>query len=313
MIEQWLNEPTHQELYFQWLEEWELENMQLIPNADKAYARLLALRRGEVPQTKPSFAAPRVIVFGNRFRWFGWVAAAVLVVLSLGGYLFSDQLLYKRYETSNGEVRTVMLADQSQATLNANSELKVPRFDLEKGDRRVWLNGEAEFVVTHKPDHRRFVVQTSNQLEVKVLGTEFIVYSRARGSKVVLKKGKVQLRSLADRTIVPVTITPGDVVYMSKRGHLTLKHHQAIATHEAWKEKRFTFENTPVSEVAYQLTEQFGVPIIVTDSLLAQRTIGGTFKVETAADLLTILKEVLKIKVIEHDSPTKTIELITTQ
>ena len=76
-----------------------------------------------------------------------------------------------------------------------------------------------------------------------------------------------------------------------------MRHHQLIAAHAGWKEYRFTFENTSVSEIAYQLTERFGVQIVIADSLLAKRTIGGTFKATTAEDLLQVMAEMLDVKI----------------
>jgi len=289
LIVEWLSEPSHQELYFLWLEEWERQNPQLIVDADAAFLR---------SENQPD--AGTVIVnehpFPRRLNFFlGLVASLLLLVVCT--YLMRDSIMYQQYRTAYGELRTIHLSDGSRVTLNANSALKVPRFRFGKGSREVFLTGEAEFSVQHLPDHQRFIVRTPDQLEVQVLGTEFMVYSRARGSKVVLNKGKVQLRSLKNQEIKPLVINSGDVVTISTQGRLTLRHHQLIAAHAGWKEYRFTFENTSVSEIAYQLTERFGVQIVIADSLLAKRTIGGTFKATTAEDLLQVMAEMLDVKI----------------
>jgi ferric-dicitrate binding protein FerR (iron transport regulator) len=168
------------------------------------------------------------------------------------------------------------------------------------------LTGEAEFSVQHLSNHQRFVVRTPDQLEVQVLGTEFMIYSRARGSKVVLNKGKVQLRSLKNQEIKPMVITTGDVVTISTQGRLTLQHNQPVAVHLGWKEHRFTFDNTSVAEIAYQITERFGTQIIIADSILAKRTLGGTFKAETAEEILKVMAEMLEAKMVRDTQSDET-------
>ncbi|AEI50545.1 FecR family protein [Runella slithyformis] len=297
LIEEWLSQPAHQELYFTWLEEWERQNPQLIVDVEAAYLRLSDQTREESTGLAPLSIVPR------RYSLFLGIAATVLLLAGVSMYILRDSLLYKHYETAYGELLRIDLPDESRVMLNANSSLKVPRFGFGESLREVFLKGEAEFSVKHLPNHARFIVRTPDHLEIQVLGTEFMVYSRARGSKVVLNKGKVQLRSLKNQIAKPLVITSGDVVTISGHGTLTVRHHQPVAVHAGWKEHRFTFENTSVSEIAYQLTEQFGVQIVIADSSLAKRTLGGTFKAETAEAFLNVMAEMLEIRVIHNETP----------
>jgi transmembrane sensor len=305
LIEKWLTQPNHQELYFLWLEEWERQNPQLMVDADLAYLRLPGQLGNDPRKVTPVRTLPAR-------SWFFWgIAATIILVSGVTLYALRGKLMYKHYETSYGELLTFSLPDESEVTLNANSSLKVPRFGFGEKLREVFLKGEAEFSVKHLPNHARFIVRTPDQLEVQVLGTEFMVYSRARGSKVVLNKGKVQLRSLKNPVIKPLVITSGDVVTISGQGRLTLRHHQPLAVHTGWKEHRFTFENTSVSEIAYQLTERFGVQIVIADSSLAKRTLGGTFKAETAESFLQVMADLLEIRIVRTENSSVTPEIYT--
>ncbi|MGV3561240.1 FecR family protein [Larkinella arboricola] len=313
LVQEWLEVPENQELYFQWLEEWERDNPQFFPDQETAYRKSLQQHQGpENPQTPFSDEVSAWKPVKN--RWFFWsLAASVLLLISSGTALFfKEELLYRHYKTSYGEVRTFTLPDESRVVLNANTTLKIPRFDLHQTDRRAWLSGEAEFSVKHTKDHRRFVVYTPDNLEVQVLGTEFIVYSRNRGSKVVLNKGKVQIR-LKDQTAPPLVIRPGDIVNLSQQGRLTLHHRQPVSQHGAWKDHRFIFKNTAMLEVANQLTERFGVRFVIRDSTLAQRTLGGTFRARTADEILPILCDMLNMKVRYGEDTPDTYELISSQ
>jgi ferric-dicitrate binding protein FerR (iron transport regulator) len=297
LIEEWLGNPANRELYFQWLDEWETENPQYTPDVEQGYLRSLY-----TVQDGSNFpaSANRGTLSGRLFA-FKWVAAASIALI-LSAYLLSDFWFYKQYETGYGEIRTIVLPDSSRVTLNANSVLSIPRFGFGGGTREVKLKGEAEFAVKHTVDHSKFIVRTPDKLEVKVLGTEFIVYSRERGSKVVLSQGSVQLRSLKELNPKPMLMKPGDVATMSMQGTLTLKHSESLSAHQAWKQRLFMFENTPVSEIAYQISEHFGVNVVVADSTLARRTIGGTFNASDPANVLKVLSDVLNARV-THSPP----------
>ncbi|MBO9617065.1 MAG: FecR domain-containing protein [Dyadobacter sp.] len=305
LIEEWLENPANRERYFQWLDEWETENPQFTPDVEQAYQRSLDTVQNKTDLPSPNYAAPDTVARANQGALVGrlfvikWVAAASIALIA-GAYLLSDFWFYKQYETGYGEIRTVVLPDSSRVTLNANSVLSVPRFGF--GTREVKLKGEAEFAVKHTVDHSKFIVRTPDKLEVKVLGTEFIVYSRERGSKVVLSQGSVQLRSLKELNPRPMLMKPGDVATMSMQGTLTLKHSESLSTHQAWKQRLFMFENTPVSEIAYQISEHFGVNVVVADSTLARRTIGGTFNASDPANVLKVLSDVLNARV-THSPP----------
>ena len=307
LIGEWLENPANRELYFQWLDEWETENPQFTPDVEQAYQRSLFTVQDNTGLPRLDHAAADTPVrtsrgtLGGRLFAFKWVAAASVAFI-MGAYLLSDFWLYKQYETGYGEIRTVVLPDSSRVTLNANSVLSVPRFGFGGGTREVRLKGEAEFAVKHTVDHSKFIVRTPDKLEVKVLGTEFIVYSRERGSKVVLSQGSVQLRSLKELNPKPMLMKPGDVATMSMQGTLTLKHSESLSAHQAWKQRLFMFENTPVSEIAYQISEHFGVNVVVADSTLARRTIGGTFNASDPANVLKVLSDVLNARV-THSPP----------
>lgn len=298
LIQNWLENPVHRELYFQWIDEWEAENLQFTPDVEQAFQRSVS-DYNKVVDTISGNSSPlqsNSKPTEQRYLFMRWtaVAAGILTVL---GYSLSEEIRYKKYETSYGEIRTIILPDSSRVTLNANSVLRIPRFGFGKGTRQVRLEGEAGFEVRHTIDRNKFIVRTPDQLEIKVLGTEFLVYSRERGSKVVLTRGSVQLRSLSQPTPEPLILKPGDVATLTKGKLSSFKHNESISTHLAWKQRRFMFENTAVSEITFQISEHFGVNVIVADSALSKRTIGGTFHASDPAHVLKVLGDVLNAHV----------------
>lgn len=292
LIAEWLQQSANMDLYYEWLEEWERANPQFVPDTDCAYERSL--------QSNPVEPhGPQIVSMPQR-TWGRWLmAASIALALLTAGWLLRDSIRYEQHKTAYGEVKTLILPDGSRVVLNANTRLKLPRWNFGASTRQVWLTGEAEFSVRHLPGHQPFVVHTPDGLNVRVLGTEFVVCSRSRGSKVVLNKGRVQLQSDKNSLIKPLIIAPGDVATLSAQGHFTLQHRQPVALHTAWKDYQFTFENTPLTEIAYRITEQFGVTVEIPDASLATRTVGGTFKAKTAVELLDVVAQLLDARVIQ--------------
>lgn len=297
MIEQWLQEENNVELYYQWLEEWETEHPQFIPDTENALQTYMTrIEKGESYTFSNSQVKPGVSVWVKPITWA--MAAVIALFLTVTFVLTKDILLYHTYETAYGEIRMLQLQDGSRVTLNANSSLKVPRLGFGKINREVFLEGEAEFSVTHTIDNQRFLVQTPNRLQVEVLGTEFLVDARAKGTKVVLSKGKVQLNALQNNATEPkpVTMLPGDVVLVDTKGKMDIKSSQPVEMHTAWKEKRFIFLNTSLREIADRINETYGVQVVIVDTTLANRTISGAYKADNADELLSALSQLLDIQ-----------------
>jgi ferric-dicitrate binding protein FerR (iron transport regulator) len=292
VIEKWLEEADNRELFFEWLREWENEHPQFLADPEVAIRKFQARRQGTVKAAKGTTAQdlPRPL-----FR--AWtIAASVVLLLAASLWIFQDTLRYNNYKTTYGQIRTLVLADGSRVVLNANSSLRVPRFGFGTTTRQVVLEGEAQFSVTHTPTHQKFIVHTPDQMAVEVLGTEFVVYSRKRGSRVILQKGKVQLRNAANQVL---SVAPGDVVTLDKKGVFQKKSEQPVQNYSAWKENRFVFDHTSLQEVAGLIAEVFGNQVRISDPALARQSISGTFRAKNAREMLQMVVDVTGIEVIQ--------------
>ncbi len=299
LIEEWLSDARNVEQFYEWMEEWEAHHPQFIPDAEKGLERYLACLEDPTVSTESVqkiALAPQVSLVK---RWHIHWAAALVVLIGLAGFWFlQNTILYRTYQTAFGQVQTIRLGDGSTVVLNSNSVLRVPRFGFGSRTRKVYLQGEAEFSVRHTADHQRFLVHTPDKLEVEVLGTEFVVYSRQRGSKIILNKGKVQIRSLASikTPTMPLTIVPGDVVTVDTKGSFQVQSRQPTQAYSAWKQHRFVFEDTSLQEVAYLIEENFGVSVHIPDTALANRRLTGAYQGQTANELIRVLSEMMDLK-----------------
>ena len=292
MIEEWLETPASREYFYQCLDEWEGQHPQYILNEEHIHQALNQildnppLRRFE-PPTKPAYKN----IFGAK-QWL--VAASVALVIMTASWVFRKTIFFKTYHTDFAQTQTLTLHDGSAVTLNANSSLLVPRFEFYKKQREVWLEGEAEFKVTHTHDHKRFVVKTDSDFAIEVLGTEFVVQTRKKQNSVVLNQGKVKVNYALGKALY---MKPGELFVVNKQsGKAELKQVAKPQQYSAWKQHEFYFDNTPFVEVAELIYDQFGLKMSIPDSALAQRKITGYFKAKRAEDMLSALQMLLEVR-----------------
>ncbi len=293
LVEEWAKDPTHREMFYAWLEAWENQHPQYLADVATGLARHQSrltqpplVETGTRLQVLPS--SPALPVWYHRFRW---MMAAAVALLLLVGYLGRDLIRYQHYHTGYGQTRQFSLADGSWVILNANSSLQVPRFGFGARSREVFLTGEAAFSVKHTPDHQQFVVKTDQQFEVLVLGTEFTVYNRPRGRRVVLNKGKVQLRYQEGEAVKQLTMQPGDQVTLDQGSGARFKKLAQPENATAWRDNRFVFEETTLQEIAYLFEETYGWQLEIPDPEIASWTVSGSFTARSGEELLETLMQ----------------------
>jgi transmembrane sensor len=298
LIDEWCEDPRHEELFYEWLEEWEQSHLQYVADQQSALTSYTNFLTSDRPTDVQTGEAIRMALpTPTRRNWLLWAVAASVAIM-VGSFTFRQQLLNQAYETAYGQTRVVQLEDGSQVTLNANSTLRVPRFGFGRETRQVWLDGEALFSVTHMANNQRFVVKTDNGADVVVLGTEFTLYARPRGTQVVLQRGKVELHyQQAGLGEQQVTLKPGDLVNLKRNGVARLKPIPQPANYAAWRDHRYVFEETSLKEITYLFQENFGMSLEISDPETAALTLSGAYPAQSADDLLSIIAEALNIRI----------------
>ncbi len=299
LIEDWLTTPEGVALYFSYLDDWERQQPQFYPDLEAARQRFGQFmsqsdkpERVIYPLPVATSARPK-LVRTLRLRWLTGLAAAL--VLTLGLWLSTDSWYYTAQVSGNGQIRTFTLPDGSGIVLGANSALRYARFGFDRGPRRVWLTGEAEFRVIHRADSQRFTVETPEHTTVEVLGTVFTVNSRRNQTRVVLQTGRIRLTT--PQTRQPLVLAPGDVVTVDDGAKPHQQHRAAASARVTWHDHRFVFADTPLTQVADQLHDTFGITVQIPQNELLRRTVSGTFQAETADDLLEALTLMMNLHV----------------
>jgi len=216
-----------------------------------------------------------------RLRWMA-AASVIFLLCALGiGFLQYNQQGYEEYLTEFGEIREILLPDQTVVTLNSNSRLKA--FTKRRnGLREVWLEGEAFFDVA-KMKGTKFIVHTA-ETDIEVLGTAFNVKARHKGTDVVLNEGSIQIR---DNNQDGPVLKPGDRVYIPKNNPHALEiENVEPSRHAGWKDGFLYMEDTPVSEIIEELQTTYGIDIEIRNESLLAKQLSGRFSTHPLDNLM---------------------------
>jgi len=296
LIEEWMSEEKNRELFYCYLDEWESLNPQFAPGLENALSRFLDALKTDDAHTDLTLEVP---IPQKRYRPHTWyLAASVIFILLVSSVVFRKTILYKSLDSVLGKTASYTLSEGTEVMLNSNSTLLVPRFGFGDGKREVFLDGEAEFKVTHTNNNDRFIVKMANDYQVEVFGTEFVAFSRARGKRVFLKQGKVKVKLPKGQQLY---MKSGNLFVADKNGAFNMTEQADPRPYVAWKEQIFYFDNTPISDIALQIQERFNVKVKISDPSLGSRRIAGIYKADEVDDLLQILSELMQIEIIQRE------------
>ena len=247
--------------------------------------------------TQPKQLNPKLSTSTN-YRWMG-IAASVLFLI-VAGWFISNHFLAKTtiYTTNFGETQQITLPDNSQVVLQANSTLKVPKNWSTERDRKVWLAGEAFFDVTKKQASTpiKFIVDTDN-FSIEVLGTQFNVLARDNNKRVNLQEGKIKFLWGNQRN--EIALVPNEMIAYSKEENQFKKLKVEAAIYTAWKEQKLILNNTPLSEIARILEENYGYQVRFAPSVNRNRTKSSVGAISTSNidNLITIIEASYEVEI----------------
>jgi len=290
-LKEWLKDPQNQELFYKFLVRWEQQNPQFIPDVDPAIMRHFNRINQEENETSLETRHQPV------WNWRSWaVVASVVTLLGFISWIQRDLWWYQTHINGSNQSFSWLLSDGSRVTLYPNSSLKVPRFGFGPVLREVFLSGEADFSVVHTQSNQPFIVRTNRSLEVLVLGTEFSVVSRKQEAKVLLNRGKVQLRYHHGPEVKELVMQPGDLVLLDNQNRLMQIDLPEPQKMVVFKEHRFDFNETSLCEITHLLSDQFGIKVTIANDSLANWTVSGSFSAQSAEEMLEIITEASNLK-----------------
>jgi len=163
---------------------------------------------------------------------------------------------YNTMTTAQGRQYHLTLADGTEVWLNAGSSITYPTVFTGK-QRTVKITGEVYFEVAHNK-LMPFRVEKGDT-RVEVLGTHFNMnaYDDESSLKVTLLEGAVHVVSADGEN----TIKPGQQARVTK-GRMTVANDVNTEEVMAWKNGRFIFSGTDISQLMRQLSHWYDVQVV---------------------------------------------------
>ena len=149
------------------------------------------------------------------------------------------------------------MPDGTHVWINSDSELSFPtQFDSTR--REVFLTGEAYFSVT-KDKEKPFIVKVNEDIEIKVLGTQFNVqaYQDENTIETTLCEGSVNVSDGKQK----VTLTPSLQAVYSKSTKNLITRKVDTRLYSSWKDGLFVFENKPLEEIMTPLSRWYNIHV----------------------------------------------------
>ena len=244
-------------------------------------------------------------------------------VMSLVGVSMVEFSNVRTYSTETAEILEIRLADGSQVTLGARSQIDVLYSEEER--RVTLLNGEAFFAVEKDKSRPFFVL--SNGTQIQVVGTKFNVHKGPAGLRVAVEEGIVEvsiphqetpearvsipaddMASLVKPDVQPtekteVALAPkavlaaGEQIISDQEGVLSdIKANYSTALPSAWRDGRLIYSNARFSELVADINRYYEGHIGLASKEVGDMRISGVFWTSKINDLIEALPEYLPVE-----------------
>ncbi|HIX27668.1 MAG TPA: FecR domain-containing protein [Candidatus Barnesiella excrementigallinarum] len=275
------------------------ENMQELLKERKLYTAIILTGERE------AFTSSKAPVGYKRSYFVRWGQyAAVFLCAVLLTWFVSNRMdrasSIMQIEVPLGQYMNLTLADGTNVYLNSGTVFKYPTAFTGK-ERKVEIDGEGFFKVTHQENDVPFIVKTSKG-NVRVLGTKFNVeaYKEKDQFETSLIEGKVEVIVGDERVI----LNPNEKVLLVN-GKLE-KESLYDSSCYSWTSGIIEFNNIRFEDLMGEFEKIYGVRIVINNADLKDNLCLGKFR---RIDGLDYALQVLQVDIpfeFQHDFETKT-------
>ncbi len=199
------------------------------------------------------------------------------------------ELVYNQLTVPYGKRFELILSDGTIAFLNAGSSLKYPVRFLKEGKREVFLVGEA-FLDVAKDSKRPFIVNTSDNLDIRVLGTRFNVsnYPEDETTEVVLVEGLVglQINEKSDAII----LEPGYKGSFDRQQRNITTKPVITNVYTSWMKGELVFRAMSLENILKKLERHYNITITNQNLEYSQKKFNANFGDEPIEIVLNYFK-----------------------
>ncbi len=183
------------------------------------------------------------------------------------------------------------LNDKSIVTLNKNTALEVPK-QFVGNERRVSLKGEAFFAISHNKE-KPFIIETQNDVLIKVIGTSFNVKSYPDYTEVIVETGVVELNNNGE--VVRLRANQKAKIYKKDKSITVEKSTDKL--YQYYRSKTFECDGTPLWKVVEVLNEAYEEKVIISNRDLRDMALTTQFDNEPLDMVMEILSETFEFEV----------------
>ena len=228
-----------------------------------------------------------------RSNYFSWLRIAAMLLIAVAAWSVYSYLLKTDYTTlaAKEEVRTDILPDGSEVTMNKNSVLSYK--DGFEGDKRLvkLQSGEAFFKVTHDQS-KPFEIEVENVI-VTVVGTSFNVKHLKDQTEVIVESGIVRVTK-GDEV---VELGKGEKVNIGSTQDKLVKEVNRDQLYNYYRTREFVSNGTPLWRVVEVLNEAYGANIVIENPTLRDLSLTTTFKEQSLENILDVISKTFDIKI----------------
>lgn len=248
----------------------------------------------------------------NRYFLFGITSLVTAALVALVIYIYLplvNQPEIHHYETMKGEQRKIVLEDGSLIHLNSASSLDV-QYTSEVREINM-LRGEGLFAVANERS-RPFVVKV-HESKIVAVGTRFSVYYKKNEVAVTVLEGRIAIMAENKNkefssTSAEINLTNSSILLESdrqarvnKQGHVSDVHIVDAEKITAWNRGLIIFDNTPLREVAEEISRYIVGQIQVAHDV-PNYPVTGVIKIRDQETMLHLLSEVVAVTPVKQSS-----------
>lgn len=218
----------------------------------------------------------------NPLRWA--LPGGALAVAALGFVLLpaTPKSPPASYAAAAGQVRDVVLADGSTATIAPGSVLSTGA----TRDAPMMLTGNAIFAVRHDPEHSLTI--RAGGYEIRDVGTRFDVSVSGGMLRVAVSEGRVAVRSLsADGE---VEVKAGQVLTSLDPTLPPALARVRVGPPSGWRAGRLVYDDVPLGLVVADIERSTGKPVTI-DPSIARRRFSGILATGSGDEMAAALSE----------------------
>lgn len=305
-VENWLlSDPENSQVIDKMRKIWETSEEEFEPSDINAMWRNLSEKAGIINEFSKDKIF-NIVPQKNKKSWSDILlntpkllryAAVIIFIILIPSLIYivslphDDEIIlnWKSIIVEEGKQSQFILSDGTKVILDAGSSFQYPE-NFSETERKVKLNGEAYFEVTHNLKNP-FVVNTFNAI-VKVLGTKFNVraWENNKNVKVAVTEGKVSLGKVSEKSDT-ILISKGFTGELLSDGSLMPPKPIDVAKSLSWLNGEIYFEDSNLSEVLLQMERWFDVSITLSDSTILNERVSVFIQKKSLTDALEIITE----------------------